>query len=411
MRWIEAALLIAVFLFLRTALKRMPAKYWVIIEGLIFLRLLLPSFPAFPLNVWGTVEVRPVVGYVSSGSKSFFEQINPWMIAALLLWGLLSYVMILKKRNYQGEQDNLYYHDGEEAFVAGLLKPIIYLPLEQDKKKKELLLLHEQLHIRRGDPQLLLFGYLALCLNWYNPLVWVLFLRMRQDMDLACDEAVLRLGVDPKEYGELLIERASSKNILALGIRWFSVKERLRQIKRKKVSIGVGLVLALIILVLLIPFVTGRKLIPFNDEEIIGSGDGPTDIYIETEPPSDEKGSEGHETTIQKAQEDVEKARLEQSLVEEQVAIQVEMEELKAELELLAMELTVSLDRAEEDITQEEKSDRVAYVLGVKEPPHDDLVEYEIETVMKNKKVQLDKVVARFVKNIEKQKELEEGGN
>lgn len=116
MRAIEAALLIGVFFLLRTAIKRVPPRYFVIMEGLIFLRLLLPSFPLLPLNVWGSVEMSHAKMIFST---HLFEKISPIVAATLLLWGFLSYLLLLRKRSYESGKSNLYYHDGKEAFVVG----------------------------------------------------------------------------------------------------------------------------------------------------------------------------------------------------------------------------------------------------------------------------------------------------
>ena len=84
---------------------------------------------------------------------------------------------------------------------------------------------------------------------------------MRQDMDLACDDAVLRTGVDPKEYAKLLVEQAASKPLLMLGMRWYSVKDRVKQMKRRTVSGRLGLVLFVIMLTVLLPFTSGRQVL------------------------------------------------------------------------------------------------------------------------------------------------------
>lgn len=91
---------------------------------------------------------------------------------------------------------------------------------------------------------------------------------MRQDMDLACDDALLNTGVDPKEYAKLLVEQTASKPLLMLGVRWYSVKDRVKQMKRRTVSGGLGLVLFVIMLALLLPFVSGRQVLFSEKSEV-----------------------------------------------------------------------------------------------------------------------------------------------
>lgn len=275
MKLLEAALLLSVFFLLRILIKRLPAKLWVFLEVLLLVRLLLPTFPPTSANVWIRLEGVTLPLETPLLATRLFEQINPWIVGGILLSGVLSYGLLLMKKTYPGEEDGLYYHDGDNAYVMGFFKSRIFLPLEEDKDKRKLLLLHEQMHVRRGDPQILLFGFVVLAFHWYNPLVWLLFFRMRQDMDLACDEAVLMLGVDPKEYANLLLEKTSRLNPLVLSMRWLSIKERLKQMKRKKIPMGIALVIFGLLLVAILPFISGRN--------VIGGSDGKTEIWIDTE--------------------------------------------------------------------------------------------------------------------------------
>ena len=133
MRAIEAALLIGVFFLLRTAIKRVPPRYFVLVEALIFLRLLLPSFPLLPLNVWGSIELNENAKMIFS--THLFEKISPFVAATLLLWGFLSYLLLLRKRSYQSGKNNLYYHDGKEAFVVVFLDRPSFCPLKRIRER------------------------------------------------------------------------------------------------------------------------------------------------------------------------------------------------------------------------------------------------------------------------------------
>ena len=94
---------------------------------------------------------------------------------------------------------------------CGLLRPRILLPEHFDRENPAALdcvLSHEYLHICRFDPQMKLLFALAVCLRWYDPLVWIAALTAGRDMEYACDEAVLDTGIDPKRYAATLLRAA-----------------------------------------------------------------------------------------------------------------------------------------------------------------------------------------------------------
>lgn len=101
------------------------------------------------------------------------------------------------------------------SFVLGVIRPRIYLPEGMTQEERRYVLLHEQIHIRRGDHIIRMVSYLALCIHWFNPLVWAAFFLSGRDMEMSCDEAVLRrLGSDvKKEYSASLLTLATGKRI------------------------------------------------------------------------------------------------------------------------------------------------------------------------------------------------------
>ncbi len=102
----------------------------------------------------------------------------------------------------------------EMPFVCGLFRPRIYLPEDLTEEEREYILLHEEIHIRRGDPITRTLGYTALCLHWFNPLVWLAWRLSARDMERSCDEAVIgRLGQEKKKaYSRSLLAFASGKH-------------------------------------------------------------------------------------------------------------------------------------------------------------------------------------------------------
>jgi beta-lactamase regulating signal transducer with metallopeptidase domain len=143
-------------------------------------------------------------------------------------------------------------------FVLGLIRPRIYIPLTLTEEERQYIILHEQTHIQRLDHLVKLLAYLILCLHWFNPLVWVAFLLMGADMEMSCDERVLKkLGKEAKKaYSLSLLSLASGKRIiggspLAFGER--GIKERVKNVlnfqKRSVAFTAVAVVLAVVLVV------------------------------------------------------------------------------------------------------------------------------------------------------------------
>lgn len=119
-----------------------------------------------------------------------------WMAgtAGMMLYGLLSGILL--KRKLIGAvrlRENIWISDYiETPFVWGLVFPKIYLPSSLDEKEQAYIILHERYHIRRLDHITRLIAYFVLCLHWFNPLVWLAFVLSGRDMEMSCDEAVVR---------------------------------------------------------------------------------------------------------------------------------------------------------------------------------------------------------------------------
>lgn len=137
----------------------------------------------------------------------------------------------------------------------GLLRPVVLLPESTDWSDEDQLtyvLTHEYVHIRRGDLGWKLLLTAALCLHWFNPLVWLMYIRANQDLELACDEAVVRiLGLDNrKNYAYALIAAAESA-FSPLCITYATqnhMEERIRAImKMKKKSTAVIICAAMLV--------------------------------------------------------------------------------------------------------------------------------------------------------------------
>ena len=102
-------------------------------------------------------------------------------------------------------------------FVLGLFRPCIYLPAGLTKDERELILLHERAHISRFDHLAKLLGFVVLALHWFNPLVWLAFRCFERDMEMSCDEVVLRGLTETQraDYSTLLLGLATGRRLAA----------------------------------------------------------------------------------------------------------------------------------------------------------------------------------------------------
>ena len=150
-------------------------------------------------------------------------------IGAILGYGVGSYISLRKELiGAVKEKDGIYSCDYiKTAFVLGFVFPRIYIPSNLEESKKEFVILHEQVHIKRKDSFFRLLSYIALAVHWFNPLVWIAFHLSGMDMELSCDEAVMRKAKNDirKEYAATLLEMASGKHILFTGFPAFGEKQ------------------------------------------------------------------------------------------------------------------------------------------------------------------------------------------
>ena len=144
-----------------------------------------------------------------------------WAVGAglMLLYSAIQYALL--RRTLVGampQQGNVYLADGiATAFVMGVFRPRIYLPSQVPEGDRALILAHERHHIRRFDHIVKLLAYVALCVHWFNPLVWAAFLLAGKDMEMSCDEAVIRqLGPQIRaDYSASLLRMTTHRKRIA----------------------------------------------------------------------------------------------------------------------------------------------------------------------------------------------------
>jgi len=289
---LTGSIVIGVVLLARLLLKRAPKIYAYALWAAVLFRLLCPislsaglsvlkPLPVTTTDGLSTVTYRPVQTVIqtvdftpSDATQADTQPAKPeskrspmeigayvWLAGGALMaaYSLVQYLALRRKLReaapYRGE---VYLSDSiATPFVMGVIAPKIYLPSDTPKAERRFIIAHERHHLRRGDPLWKLLGYAALCVHWFNPLVWLAFTLAGKDMEMSCDEAVInRLGEDIRaDYSQALLRLATHKRLIAgmpLAFGEGETRGRVRNMarwKRPKVWVsGICAVLCLVVL-------------------------------------------------------------------------------------------------------------------------------------------------------------------
>lgn len=257
---LTASVIIAAVFVARIFLKRVPRIYTYVLWGIVLFRLLCPVSFEMDMSLLGILQsehaiegrmeyIPQDIGYQlepeirmpieatnelingslpAGNSEGSVNPLQIWLYLGSRIWilgmaGMLLYSVAslwrLKKqlKSAVWVRDNIYRMPGYHSpFVYGIFGPCIYLPEHLEDTEMEYVLLHEQIHIKRGDHFWRMFAYVALCIHWFNPLVWAAFSFSGKDMEISCDEAVIRKlgnGVK-KEYSSSLLNLACGDKIV-----------------------------------------------------------------------------------------------------------------------------------------------------------------------------------------------------
>lgn len=189
-----------------------------------------------------------------------------WILFGQYVWaagiGVMTLYSIIKYRKLRRAlvgaarlEDNIFLADHiDSPFVMGLFRPKIYLPSSLPQREREYIILHERHHIRRFDHVVKAASFAALCLHWFNPLVWAAFILSGQDMEMSCDEAVVKkLGDGIRaDYASSLLSLATGRRIIAgtpLAFGEGDTGSRIRNLaKRKKPALWLSIVALILVL-------------------------------------------------------------------------------------------------------------------------------------------------------------------
>jgi len=274
---ISASWLVLAVLVLRLVSKRSPKWMNVLLWGIVALRLVLPFSVESALSLIPSAEtVSPAVVQfdpaptITSGVEFIDNAVNPslsesfaaaplasvnplyvwtylagwvWLIglAAMLLYALVSYLRLRRRVSASIPlRENIYVCDEVPSpFILGIVRPRIYLPSALDEAQRGSVLSHERAHLARRDHWWKPLGYVLLAVYWFNPLLWLAYILLCRDIELACDERVLR-GMDAgqvKAYSSALLACSMPRKAVItcpLAFGQVGVKERVRNALRYK---------------------------------------------------------------------------------------------------------------------------------------------------------------------------------
>ena len=189
-----------------------------------------------------------------------------WLIGIGILaaYAAISYLRIRKKVSASIDLGTgVYICDYiDTPFILGILKPKIYLSSAMDPADAAYVLAHERAHLKRKDHWWKPLGFALLCLHWFNPLLWLAYILLCQDIELACDERVVKdMGSqEKKDYSDALLKCSVPRHMIAacpLAFGEVGVKQRVKSVLHyKKPGFWIVLVSVIVIIVVAVCFLT-----------------------------------------------------------------------------------------------------------------------------------------------------------
>lgn len=307
---INASWLVLVIVLLRFILKKAPKNIRVILWSLVGIRLvcpfsfesvlsLIPSKQTIPDNIMMSLAPEIHTGFPSmnttinpiiseSLAPNSGDSVNPlqvvafiaavlWIIGmlAMLIYTLVSYLLIRKKTDETLLlKDNIYVGDRiATPFIFGVIKPKIYLPSGMNEADTEFVIAHEKAHIKRRDYLWKPLGFLLLTVYWFNPVMWLAYVLLCRDIELACDEKVIsNMGTQIKKpYAEALINCSVPRKLITacpVAFGETGVKGRIKSVlSYKKPALWVIIIAVLASIAVAVGFMTDPK---DNDFNILG---------------------------------------------------------------------------------------------------------------------------------------------
>lgn len=275
-RSITAGWLILAVLVLRVILKKAPKAIRCVLWALVGIRLICPfSFESVLSLIPNAETISQEILYtqepvIQSGSSTLNRVVNPviskgftsnagdsvnplqtityiasviWLagLFVMIIYAVVSYLRIhAKVAASMRLTSNLFLCDYiDTPFILGILRPAIYLPSALDKEKAAYVIAHERAHLKRRDHWWKPLGFVLLSVYWFNPVIWVAYILLCRDIELACDERVIKeLGEsDKKGYADALLFCSVSRKMIGacpLAFGEVGVKERVKAVLNYK---------------------------------------------------------------------------------------------------------------------------------------------------------------------------------
>ena len=323
---ISASWLVLAVLILRFVLKKAPKWINVLLWGIVAIRLicpfsfestlsLIPSAETIPLNIG--MDTTPTI---NSGISAINNAVNPiisqsntpmagasvnllqitigiyeyiWIFGmiALALYTAISYWRLCRKVDTAVRyKDNIFQSENVSfPFVLGIIKPRIYLPFKMNGQYLEYVVAHEQAHICRKDHWWKPLGFLLLMIHWFNPLMWLAYVLLCRDIELACDEKVIKeLGNEQRgDYTQALVVCSVNRRMIAacpLAFGEVSVKERVKSVMNyKKPAFWVIIISVIVCVGVAVCFLTNPKQDSYTLRIVVPAGSQEKFVYTDEE--------------------------------------------------------------------------------------------------------------------------------
>ena len=323
---ISASWLVLAVLILRFVLKKAPKWINVLLWGIVAIRLicpfsfesalsLIPSAETFPKKIISGPSfdvqsgITPVDNRINDylGDRYFEGVTVPanngntimtiltivWTIGILLLvaYTVISYWRLHREIDTAVRyKDNIFQSENVSSpFVLGLIKPRIYLPFKLDGQDMEHVVAHEQAHIRRKDHWWKPLGFLLLTIHWFNPLMWLAYVLLCRDIELACDEKVIK-GLSNEQradYTQALVDCSVNRRMIAacpLTFGEVGVKERVKSVMNyKKPAFWVIIIAVIVCVGVAVCFLTNPKQDRYTLRIVVPAGSQEEFVYTDEE--------------------------------------------------------------------------------------------------------------------------------
>ena len=277
---ISASILVLVVLLLRLILKKAPKWVNVLLWALVAVRLICPFAVESPFSLMPDMDhlvVREAESYVDMGFDNVPDDIpeyviggNPigedepthisptdpvtqinrgfsvelilsfiWLsgVSVMLIYMIVSCICVYRRIQKSTQfRDNIYTSNAVTSpFVFGIVKPRIYLPESMDAVSMSYVIAHEESHVRRRDHWWKPLGFILLAVHWFNPIIWLAYILLCRDIEMACDERVIRdMGERERvDYSEALLDCSVDRRMITacpIAFGENNVKERIRTV-------------------------------------------------------------------------------------------------------------------------------------------------------------------------------------